>query len=74
MHPYTAASPDLLVTCICYGNGVVEIKCPEPICESVPSKENLNYLIKDVDKQKLYKLKKNHNYYAQTQSQIAISN
>ena len=53
---------------------MVEIKCPEPICKSAPSKENLNYLIKDVDKQKLYKLKKNHNYYAQIQSQIAISN
>ena len=53
---------------------MVEIKCPEPVCESVPSKENLNYLIKDVEKQKLYKLKKNHNYFAQIQSQIAISN
>ena len=53
---------------------MVEIKCPESICESVPSKENLNYLIKDVDNQKLYKLKKNNNYYAQIQSQIAISN
>ena len=27
-----------------------------------------------MDKQKFYKLEKNHNYYAQIQSQIAISN
>ena len=57
IYPYLAASPDLLVTCHCCGNGVIEIKCPESVCESVPSEENLDYLIKYVDN--LIKLKEN---------------
>ena len=69
---YLAASPDLLVTCHCCGNGVIEIKCPESVCESVPSEENLDYLIQDVDN--LIKLKKNHNYYTQIQGQMVIAN
>ena len=28
IYPYIAASPDLLVTCHCCGNGVIQIKCP----------------------------------------------
>ena len=71
---YIEASPDLLVTCHCCRNGVVEIKCPYFVCEPVSSEENLDYLIKDVDKRSLFKLKKNHNYYAQIQGQMAIAN
>ena len=52
IYPYIVASPDILVTCHCCGNGVVEIKCPESICESVPSEEKLHYVIKVVDKVK----------------------
>ena len=57
IYAYLAASPDLLVTCHCCGNGVIEIKCPESVCESVLSEENLDYLIKYVDN--LIKLKEN---------------
>ena len=72
IYPYIAASPDLLVICHCCGNGAIEIKCPESVCESDPSEENVDYLIKDVDN--LIRLKKNHNYYAQIQGQMAIAN
>ena len=71
-YPYIAASPDLSVTCHCCGNGAIEIKCPESVCESDPSEEKVDYLIKDVDN--LIRLKKNHNYYAQIQGQMAIAN
>ena len=72
IYPYIAASPDLLVICHCCGNGAIEIKCPESVCETVPSKENLDYLIKDVDN--LISLKRDRNYYAQIQGQMAIVN
>ena len=70
IYPYIAAVPDLLVTCHCCGIGVIEIK--SPVCESVPSEKNLDYLIKDVDN--LIKLKKNRNYYVQIQGQMALVN
>ena len=72
VYPYIAASPNLLVTCDYYGNGVIEIKSPESAWESVPPGEILDYLIKDVDN--LIRLKRNHNYYGQIQGQIAIPN
>jgi len=28
MYPFEGASPDGMVTCICCGTGVIEIKCP----------------------------------------------
>ena len=71
-YPYIAASPDLLVTYHCLGNGVIEIKCPETVCESAPLEEDLDYLIKDVGN--LTRLKKNHNYYAKIPGQIDIAN
>ena len=47
-YAYITASLDLLVTYHCRGNGVIEIKCPETVCESGPSEENLDdYLIKE---------------------------
>ena len=57
IYSYIAASPDILVTRNCCGNGVVEIKCPEYICESVRSEEKIYYLIEVVHKQNLIKLK-----------------
>ena len=56
IYPYIAASRDLLVTCNCCGNGVIEIKYPGSVCESFRSEENLDYLIKEGDK--LIKLKR----------------
>ena len=72
-YPYIAASPDLLVSYHCRGNGVIEIKCPETVCESAPSEENLDdYLIKDMGN--LTRLKNNHNYYAKIPGQMDIAN
>ena len=61
IYPYIAASLELLVTCHCCENGVVEIKFSYSVCESFPSEENVfrrNYLM---DKQNLINLKNNHN-------------
>ena len=49
-----------------------QIKCAESVSESVPSEENLDYLIKDMEN--LIKLKKNNKYYAQIQCQMALAN
>ena len=56
IYPYIAGSPDLFVTCHCCGNGVVEIKCPESICEGAPSEKYLYYLNKDVTNKTLSSL------------------
>lgn len=73
-YPFLAASPDMLVSCSCRGDGVLEVKCPLIIkCDkcssfclcSVPS-----YLMRSDDK--LY-LKRYSMYHAQIQWQLAIT-
>lgn len=36
--PYIGASPDAIVMCDCYGQGVVEVKCPYCFKESLQRK------------------------------------
>ena len=48
--PYIAVSPDLKVKCNCCGEGLVEIKCPYSIKETIPSADHLDYLIEINDK------------------------
>lgn len=68
--PYLAASPDLVGYCECCGDFVIEIKCPYSICETIPTADNLSYLIESEGN---LKLKQTHNYYSQIQGQIAIA-
>ena len=68
--PYIAVSPDLKVKCNCCGEGLVEIKCPYSIKETIPSADNLDYLVEINDK---VSLKKNSNYYFQIQGQMAVT-
>ena len=67
--PYLGASPDLLISCNCCGQGVAEFKCPFSIAQEVPSAENLHYLVKSGT---FTKLRKNHAYYAQVQGQFSL--
>ena len=67
---YLGASPDLLVECACCGKGVLEIKCPYSIVNEIPKPENVSYL---VSKDGQVTLKQNHQYYAQVQGQMAIT-
>ena len=73
--PYIGASPDGLISCLCCGRGVLEIKCPFSIIDQAPSKENLSYLeeIKDLDGTSNTHLKVNTPYYFQIQGQMAAT-
>ena len=67
---FIAASPDLLVSCACHGDGLCEIKCPYSIRETSPSADNLPYLHSvngDV------KLRTNSNYFFQIQGQMGVT-
>ena len=68
--PFIGVSPDLKVTCICCGEGLLEIKCPYSIKETTPTAENLSYLEKKDDKTTL---KSNSDYYYQIQGQMAVT-
>ena len=73
--PYIGASPDGLISCLCCGRGVLEIKCPFSIIDQAPSKENLSYVeeIKDLDGTSNTHLKVNTPYYFQIQGQMAAT-
>ena len=68
--PFIAASPDLKVSCECYGEGLVEIECSYSIKESIPSADNLTYL-QIVDGTTI--LKRNSDYFYQVQGQMAVT-
>lgn len=68
--PYLGASPDLIVSCDCCGQGLAEFKCPYSTAQEIPSADNLNYLIKEKDGSTT--LRQEHAYYAQVQGQLAL--
>ena len=77
-HPYIGATPDMLVSCDCCGEGVLEIKCPlvppctechPSLCKCIYKPKYLNY---DENCRK-FKLKENTAYYAQIQGQMALT-
>ena len=65
-HPYIGASPDLLVECSCHGKGIVEIKCPFSICETVPVPDNYVHV------DSYLHLKTTSPYYFQVQGQMGV--
>ena len=76
MYPFEGASPDGMVTCICCGTGVIEIKCPYS-CR--------NKSLKEVSEEKSHfflhakgagnlELKDNHQYFCQIQLQMKLCN
>ena len=66
--PHLGASPDGLVFCSCCGSGILEIKCPYSVRESVPV--SASYIIEETDS--VFKLSKKHKYYYQIQGQMAV--
>lgn len=68
--PWLAASADLEVECVCCGEGLCEIKCPESIKDTVPSEENVCYL--KLDEEGQLTLDEKHSYYFQIQGQLHI--
>ena len=73
---YLAASPDMLISCSCCGDGLLEVKCPMiPKCDTCSnfctcSKPDYLSLLKDTN---TLELKKFTSYYGQVQGQMAIT-
>ncbi len=64
--PYIAATPDLLISCLCHGEGLCEIKCPYTIKEETRiTPENYSHLKRLSSGQ--VTLKKSSPYYFQIQ-------
>lgn len=70
-NPFLAASPDLVVSCDCHGDRLVEIKCPASVKSAAPSVDNVPYLMLDTEGSVV--LKDHHTYYGQIQGQLAIT-
>ena len=73
-HPYLGVTPDGIVSCDCFGTGLLEIKCPFTYKHSVLS---------DIDDEKIYlqrngngesMLSKTHQYYFLVQAQRSTYN
>ncbi len=66
--PYIGASPDLLVSCSCHGEGVCEIKCP--LLYDKLTAENYTHIEECEGK---LKLKHSSPYYYQIQHQLGVT-
>ena len=67
-YPYLGASPDGLISCTCCGRGILEIKCPYSMRNSIPT--SVPYL--RTSESGKYSLAVTHNYYYQVQGQLGI--
>ena len=68
-YPHLGASPDGLTSCTCCGDGILEIKCPYSLRDSIPT--NAPYLTSSMDGE--YTLSTTHEYYYQVQGQLGIT-
>jgi hypothetical protein len=69
--PFLAASPDMLISCLCHGKAVCEIKCPYSIRDETPTSTNLAYL---TTRNNRTTVNTSHKYFSQMQTQMAILN
>lgn len=69
-YPHLGGSPDGLTSCTCCGDGILEIKCPYNLHNSVPT--GAPYSRSSMDGE--YKLSTAHEYYYQVQGQLGIAN
>ena len=68
-YPHLGASPDGLTSCTCCGDGILEIKCPYSLRDSIPT--NAPCLTSSMDGE--YKLSTTHEYYYQVHGQLGIT-
>ena len=69
-YSFLGASPDLVISCACYGKGICEIKARKSIKDQTPSMKNYKHLVKN--DRGLSTLSKTSEYYTQIQGQMAI--
>ncbi|CAN7944624.1 unnamed protein product, partial [Ixodes hexagonus] len=72
-HPFLAATPDGLVSCICCGPGLLEIKCPYKMRNDLPPAIALTKdgCLTRIDGE--LQLKQEHCYYYQVQMQMLVT-
>ena len=71
---YLSATPDLMISCSCCGDGLLEVKCPLiPECHKCTNfcSCKLPEYIVFIDG--VFNIKQNHAYYVQVQGQLAIT-
>lgn len=74
VRPYLAASPDLIVSCSCCGDGVAEFKCPMiPKCEKCTHFCHCKLPVFLHCENETLSLNRSHAYFAQIQGQMAIT-
>ena len=69
---FLSASPDLLVSCSCCGEGLVEIKCPYTNREISPLSKPSTFLSASAVDGRL-RVETNHQYYTQMQGQLGVT-
>lgn len=70
-YPHLGASPDGVVSCVCCGRGLLEIKCPYKHREEHPLQVvDPDFCLHIIDGEVI--LKRNHDYFIQVQGQMAI--
>ncbi|XP_070395694.1 uncharacterized protein [Dermacentor albipictus] len=68
-YPFIGASPDAIVSCSCCGKGVVELKCPF-LLKGAEEITTQNSCLRDTGG--TFKLKTDHAYYYQIQTQMTV--
>ena len=72
-HPWIHATPDVMTSCLCCGDGCCEVKCPYSIDSGnfeayVEKKESCLEKISNT-----FRLKRSHQYYYQVQQQLFVT-
>jgi len=68
--PYIGATPDMVVSCECCGEGLLEVKCPLTSAHQIPTAGCPAYLYNGPHG---ISLQRNHSYYTQILGQMAVS-
>ena len=75
-YPYLGASPDGKVSCVCCGEGILEIKCPYNCIKAeslLEAADDDSFCLKLDGTSGCLLLKRDHPYYYQVQAQLALS-
>ena len=69
--PFLGASPDGIISCVCCGKGVLEVKCPFSIKEGLPyNLDKAEFFMTRQDYR--WTLKRDHAYHYQIQLQLQV--
>lgn len=72
-HPWIHATPDVMTSCSCCGDGCCEVKCPYSIenCNFEAYAEKKDSCLEKVNN--TFRLRRSHQYYYQVQQQLSVT-